>query len=106
MFKNQNDGATLKWGIESSVKQASWKPGRRRHFVFSQQGLAFFDMQPEVAGISLTGHDKCCETTNFHKRQIFVNCNYSWFLNTKFRKRGPSTDQNICEISISNDRFS
>ena len=41
-----------------------------------------------------------CKTTNFHERLILVNCNFSWFVNTNFRKLGLSTDQNMKNPSV------
>ena len=45
-------------------------------------------------------------TTNFHKRLIFVNCNFSWFVNTNFSKLGTFSDQNMYEKAFSKNEFS
>ena len=47
-----------------------------------------------------------CRTTNFHKRLIFGNCNFSWFANSNFCKLGPSSDQHNYEKAFRKDKFS
>ena len=38
-----------------------------------------------------------CNSTNFRKQLIFVNCNFTCFINTNFRKPGPAIDQSVYE---------
>ena len=41
-----------------------------------------------------------CETTSFHVRLIFINCNFSKFVNTIFRKSGSSTKTRFFFVTL------
>ena len=70
-----------------------------------------FDVTREMQGIvgkprTSSSVASYCKTTNFYKRLIFVNFSFSWFVNTNFRKFGPSADQNMFEKAFNEDEFS